>query len=219
MSSDNATRKTRPAVICLIVLLIAVCAVGIYALMFVASGKNVLAAAENMQVAAQDIQTMVDEGSLDLDRLRSDAQDLADNACAMHEETSGTVWQIATYIPVYGGDAQTVRLLAEVLDDLGQDALSPLIGALPEEDIASLGILDLATVGIETLAELNDVLPGVSSTVQEAAATVDGIGDQHLDELDQAVDLLRTYLDDAAKACVQYDNFANNILSYLGLSA
>lgn len=217
MADDTRARKGHPFLVFLVVLLVLVCVVGGYALALVNSAKRAMGSAEQMVSAVQHVQDAADAGTLSISMLRSNGQQLTRGAAALHEETTGLVWQIGTYIPVYGQDVQAVRTLAEAADELCAGAVTPVVDALPGDDFATLGLLDQASEGLAAIDRLTDVMPGVVDAVHGATAKVDGIGTLHVEQLNNAVQQVREPLDKLDGALSSADDFVSGIAGMLGL--
>jgi len=143
-----------------------------------------------------------------LDQLQADTGEAADRA-------GSPVWSVASHLPVVGDDAEAVRVVAQVLDELADEGLPGLVDAAEQLDGDALaprhGRVDLAAltelrgpVGQATasfaaarndLAALDpaDVIGAVAGPLTELQADVDRAADA-LDSAERAIDVLPTML-------------------------
>lgn len=212
-------RRGHAGLVVLIAVLALLCVVGGYALAFALSGRQMISSAQELAGAVADVQQLAESGEADFARVRSDARQMADAASAMKAQADGIVWQIAELIPVYGQDAAAVRALAGVADDLARGALAPVVEALPGDDFASMNVIEQAAAGIEALGALKDVLPQVTGVVGEATAEVNGIGELHIAQLNDAVAQVREPLNEVNDALADVNAAASSLASLLGLGA
>jgi len=118
-------------------------------------------AAERLQQAvSDDDQTVIDR---ELATLRDRISDAS-------ERTDGASWSILTKLPVYGDDARGVQLVSDVIQDLSEDGIEPIIGISEDLDglVPTSGRVDVSTVdGLRV-----PVAQGMSA-FQAAAARLD----------------------------------------------
>ena len=69
---------------------------------------------------------------------RSTAVELADRAASAAELTGDPVWRVAEFIPWVGENMAAVRVMSDVLDDVAEGAIVPLVGIADEVDAAAL---------------------------------------------------------------------------------
>ena len=73
----------------------------------------------------------------DFASVSSDLREL-DALCAnINDQTSGPLWTLASFMPVYGGDVSAARTLVGALSDVSESALLPLADALQNVTRAS----------------------------------------------------------------------------------
>lgn len=217
MAQDARPRKGHPVLVFLIVLLVLVCLVGAYALALVNSGKRAIASAQSMEAAVQHVEDAVSAGTANFAVIRSNGQQLTRAASDLRQETDGWVWQVGTYIPVYGQDVAAVRTLAQAADDLCTDAVTPVLDALPGSDFSTLGLLDQASEGLEAIDRLTDIMPDVVDAVHAATVKVDGIGTLHIGQLNGAVQKIREPLDELDATLTNASDVVSELTSALGL--
>jgi len=84
------------------------------------------------------MQTAIDEN--DFGRAEQTAPRIADHAALARDLTSDPVWRGFELIPWLGGDFTALREVAEITDEIAVDAVAPLVGAMREADLATLGL-------------------------------------------------------------------------------
>ncbi|MCX6399617.1 MAG: DUF4012 domain-containing protein [Propionibacteriales bacterium] len=95
---------------------------------------------------AQAIQEAV-EGR-DPEALQSELKALRAASSAAADRTSGVTWGLLTHLPVFGDDAEGIRVTSEVLDSLAADGIEPLVTVSDRFDelLPKGGAVDLAVV-------------------------------------------------------------------------
>ncbi|GEP39793.1 hypothetical protein NPS01_34560 [Nocardioides psychrotolerans] len=153
----------------LAVILLAVVAVG-----FVAwAGWTAWKVNQSLSAAVADARELresleqADEAGID-----ASLSSLRVHTSAAAERTDGATWDALTILPKYGDDAEAIRTIAQVLDDLASDGLEPLTDITSDLDALapSDGAIDLAA--LEALTP--KVLAG-SQSFERAAGRLEGI--------------------------------------------
>lgn len=123
----------------------------------------------------------------DAEALASASEDIQTRAARMHETTSGTLWNIAALVPVYGDDVSIVQRLSATLDDLAQEAIAPLADSAQNLSLSSLFGED-GTIDVATLSALADVLVSAKDPVNRAAEELSSLPEAHISQLEEALD-------------------------------
>ena len=91
--------------------------------------------------------------------------DLQDHSTSAADRTDGLTWSVLTHIPHYGDDAEGVRLVSDVIADLSNDGIEPLVRTASDIDnvIPSGGQVDL-----EALEELRGPVREARAALEEA---------------------------------------------------
>ncbi|WP_122818808.1 DUF4012 domain-containing protein [Nocardioides pantholopis] len=84
-----------------------------------------VADADSLQSAAR---------SGDQEQLDSSLASLRQNSRAAADRTSGLTWSVLSHLPVFGDDARGVRVASDVIADLGDRGLEPLVAAADDFD-------------------------------------------------------------------------------------
>ncbi|WEO77991.1 DUF4012 domain-containing protein [Cryobacterium sp. SO2] len=142
--------------------------------------------------------------------------ELGDRAASASALTSDPVWRMFEGIPALGPNLAVVRQLAAVVDDLAQDAVTPLAdvaGAITTDDFKPVN-------GAINLQPLIDAQPAVSAAavavhaaqVQVAKIDTDGT----VDQVAAAAETLRSAVADADTAITAVDNAVTLVPAILG---
>lgn len=118
--------------------------------------------------------------------LPQDAAELSDLCADLDAEVSGPLWQVATLVPVVGGDVSAARELVSALADVSSEALVPMAEQLAQATPGKLfadGVVNVSAVcaAIDSLAVSADI-------VDQANARVQAIGDTTISQVTELVD-------------------------------
>ncbi len=121
----------------------------------------------------------------DFERAQSAADSIAAQAAQARELTADPIWRGFEFVPWLGPNFTAVREVAEVADDVASDALTPVLDAAGELDLASLGFsgssIDLAPFAAvqEPLGEAAGVLEKADDQARaiDADATIPVLAD------------------------------------------
>lgn len=197
----------------MIVILILAAVFGTCYFIFLQSAKKVATDAANFAQSANTLQANVVTGK------NSDAQTtakaLASQASDMKKETSGILWTIGSYVPVYGRDLAKARTAASTLDDLTANALVPVTNSLASTSLSSIVKSD-GTVDTAAAQQLATALGNAAPVVQSAASTFDSLGDVRNDELSSALTRARDQLDGLSSTFTVASEVAPIVPSLLG---
>lgn len=107
----------------------------------------------------------------DQDAATATIAELSEKTAAAREDTSGFLWKVGEAVPVVGENLKAVRIVAETVDDLAADALTPA-------SEISLDVLSPSDGRFDTQA-LTDLLPFIDDTIdavdaaEKSLATID----------------------------------------------
>lgn len=177
--------RGRTAGIVVGVLLVALLAVGgVCGFTLYNQAKAVKGQAKTVMGLATSAADSVKEG--DFASVSSDLREL-DALCAnIKDRTSGPLWTLASFMPVYGGDVSAVRTLVGALSDVSESALLPLADAL--QNVTPGKLLSDGTVNVSALQAVADTFSEAAPAVQSANAEVQGIGATSMAEVTELVD-------------------------------
>lgn len=146
-------------------------------------GYRMLNEAQEVKAQAKEVVTLV-EGMPDailagdtsnLDATTSKVVTLADEISAT---VHGKLWNLATYIPVYGSDVQSAQVMADTLVDLANNALTPLAESLHGVSLA--GLFSNRRINVEKLQAMTDAITPIIPVIQRASATMDALPEAHV---------------------------------------
>ena len=109
-------------------------------------------------------------------------------------QMQGPLWGFAEWIPVLGEDVKTTRILVDMLGSLVDDALVPVSQTLSTINFDKLVVADgsdriqFDVVAIQTMV---DAVKQAVPLLDEAAFTVGGIGETHIAQLTEVVDMAK----------------------------
>lgn len=177
--------RGRTAGIVVGVLLVALLAVGgVCGFTLYNQAKAVKGQAKTVMGLATSAADSVKEG--DFASVSSDLREL-DALCAnIKDQTSGPLWTLASFMPVYGGDVSAVRTLVGALSDVSESALLPLADAL--QNVTPGKLLSDGTVNVSALQAVADTFSEAAPAVQSANAEVQGIGATSMAGVTELVD-------------------------------
>lgn len=112
--------------------------------------------------------------SMDFRGVDDTSQKLSKATQTAVDHAHGPIWRIAEYVPVAGQNLTAVRQLAEAVDTIAQDAVTPLAGVASTLSIDSLKPVD-GRINLEPLIELKAAMGPAASAIEEAATSVDAI--------------------------------------------
>ena len=135
-----------------------------------------------MSLASSAVES-VKEG--DFASVSSDLREL-DTLCAnINDQTSGPLWTLASFLPVYGRDVSAARTLVGALSDVSESALLPLADAL--QDVTPGKLLSDGTVNVSALQAVADTFSEAAPAVQSANQKVQAIGPTSISEVSDLV--------------------------------
>lgn len=159
-------RIVRTIVIVVVLLLIAI---GVSGTLLVRSALSVKDRASEAMTLVTNVKDGVTSG--DFTGLPDQAQQLDALCIEIRDEVNSPLWQVASFIPVVGGDVSAARTLVDTLADVSSEALVPmadsLASATPGKLFADGNInVSAVTAVVDALAESADVLDSANERVQ-----------------------------------------------------
>ncbi|EQM75276.1 DUF4012 domain-containing protein [Microbacterium maritypicum] len=150
------------------------------------------------QVAKGASQLKASIATGDLDGARPIARSIAHNAESAHALTSDPVWHAFGALPWIGPNFSAVSDIAEIADDVSNDALTPLLDVAADFDLASLGFAG-GTIDLAPFAEIAGPLGAADTalgTAESKGRRIDA--DATLPPLADAIRTMRSSVDEAA---------------------
>ena len=109
-------------------------------------------------------------------------------------QMQGPLWGVAEWIPVLGQDVKTARALVDVLANLVDGALVPVSQALSAVELDRLVVAegsDRVRFDVAAIRAVADAVRQAVPALEEAASTVGGMGETHVAQLTEAVDMAK----------------------------
>ncbi len=169
---------------------------------------NGMRAKTNLLRAADDVSVLQHQAeSGDVAGERVTLANLQQEAHSARAETHGTIWKLARWTPIVGGNATAIATVASAVDDLAQHALPSLVDASATLDLQQIAPHD-GSIDIAPIQHAAPAIVGAASAVQRVRDQVAGISTSGLlpvvrtsvsrlqSDLDKAV----TTTSDAARA-------------------
>lgn len=173
-------------------------------LLIIAAGwvtvRGIGAVGDLQQVAegASRLKASIADG--DLDGAEPIAATIAHNAASAHELTSDPIWHAFGLVPWLGPNFRAVSEVAEIADDVSENALAPLLDVAAEFDLAGLGFSG-GSIDLAPFATIEKPLGAASASLTSAQLRAQRIdADATLPPLAEAVGELRTAVTEASTA-------------------
>ena len=109
-------------------------------------------------------------------------------------QMQGPLWGVAEWVPVLGGDVKAARTLVDVLAGLVDGALVPVSQALSTIELDKLVVAegpDRVRFDVAAIQAVADAVRRAVPVLDEAASMVDGMGETHIAQLTEAVDMAK----------------------------
>ena len=109
-------------------------------------------------------------------------------------QMQGPLWGAAEWIPVLGGDVKAARALVDTLAGLVDGALVPVSQALSTVELDKLVVAegsDRVRFDVAAIQAVADAVKQAAPVLDEAAFTVGGIGETHIAQLTEVVDMAK----------------------------
>lgn len=127
----------------------------------------------------------------DSDALDAHIADLTAHVHGAYEQTSSTIWTLASRLPYVGVDVTAVRTAVTAMENICVQALPGLQNALTAVD----GVrVENGTIAIGGIAEAAEGLAKADTAMDTAMRQLDAIQTPHLDLLANAIDQVRSQL-------------------------
>ncbi|MEJ1921603.1 MULTISPECIES: DUF4012 domain-containing protein [unclassified Microbacterium] len=142
----------------------------------VVRGFGAFSELQNLRHSAAQLRSAIDERAYE--RAERIAPRIADHAALAHDLTSDPIWRGFEFIPWLGQNLTAVREVAEIADDVADDAVAPIVALAPDVDLATLGFagsrIDLTTLPTiaEPLADAASALAGANARARLIDAEV-----------------------------------------------
>ena len=139
--------------------------------------QKVLAVSDQLKQAVKD-----GDGS----KVASSMEEVAVASSRMKATTHGTLWNLATHIPVYGEDVRTVQSLTTTLDALATNGLVPLGKGLSQVNLKSL-IGDDGSIDVATMQSAVEALQASAPAIHQANQEIQALPKAHVGKLDDVL--------------------------------
>lgn len=170
-------RHVNPVVVFIIVLLIAlIAAAGVCGYTLLSQAREVKSQAKEVVALVETMPDAILSGNTD--SLSATADRVVTLSDEIEATVHGTLWDMATYIPVYGTDVKSAQTLSDTLSLLANDALKPLADSL--QGVSLSGLFSNKRINIEKLTALTDALTPIIPVIENAADTVEDLPEAHV---------------------------------------
>lgn len=109
-------------------------------------------------------------------------------------QMQGPLWGLAEWIPVLGEDVKTARILVDMLGSLVDDALVPVsqtLSTINFDKLVAADGSDRIQFDVVAIQAMVDAVKQAVPLLDEAAFTVGGIGETHMAQLTEVVDMAK----------------------------
>ena len=131
--------------------------------------KQVKAQAKEVVTLVEDVPTAILSG--DTQALPVVAERVAELSDSIYDTIHSPIWNVAAMLPVVGSDIKSAQTLAYILDDLADNALTPIADSLQGFELK--GLFQDRRVNVEKLAQLSDSISSVSPAIVRSAELVE----------------------------------------------
>lgn len=178
---------------------------------------DVLAARSALLAARDEVVTLQEQATAgDVESARATVARLQEDAATARTRTRGPVWSLAGVLPWVGDQTGAVQVVADVVDNLAQHGLPPLVDAVALVDPAALAPVD-GRVDLDPLRAAAPQVVGADTAVQAAVAQLDGLDTSRLvGELADPVEELHRQVDAVAATTATAARAATLLPSMLG---
>ena len=139
----------------------------------------------------------------------------------LRSQMQGPLWGVAEWVPVLGGDVKAARTLVDTLAGLVDGALVPVSQALSTIELDKLVVADGSNqiqFDIAAIQAVADAVKQAAPVLDEAASAVGGIGETHIAQLTEAVDMAKEKLAPLAGELDEAANLLGALPGLLGAS-
>ena len=181
-------RRVSPILVFFIVLLLALVAVaGVFGYILLGEAREVKSQAKEVVSLVESVPDAILSG--ENASLVATANRVAELAEDINATVHGTLWDVATYIPVYGSDIKSAQTLGNTLVNLSDNALVPLANSL--EGVSLSGLFANRRVNIEKLTTLTEALAPIIPVIEEASESVEALPDAHIRQVGDYITKVR----------------------------
>ena len=192
-SSEQPHNHTRRAFVAGGICLAAVAAVG------AATPAMAADLVDGLKAKAGDVSDLLNETLASFKGLDfAGASELAAKTSAavsdLRSQMQGPLWGAAEWIPVLGEDVKAARTLVDTLASLVDGALVPVSQALSAVELDRLVVADgpdRVRFDVAAIQAVADAVKQAIPVLDEAASAVDGMGETHVAQLTEAVDMAK----------------------------
>ena len=181
--------RGRTVAIVVAVVVVALLAVGgVCGFTLYRQAKDVKAQAKTAVTLASSAMGKVKDG--DFASVSSDLRELDATCANIKDATDGPLWELASHLPVVGGDVTAARTLVGALSDVSESALLPLADAF--QNVTPGKLISDGVVNVSALQAVADTLSDAAPAVQSANQTVQAIAPTSIAEVTELVDTAKT---------------------------
>lgn len=180
----------RPRNIILIIVAVIVVALLAYGIAFALSARQAKNDANLLMTQGKTLVNQLKSG--DMAGAEQSTTTLNETVDRLNDEVDGPLWSIATHIPVYGEDVKDVRVLASVANTLCDEALTPIISAVPAGGLK--GVIADGGINVPATVNLLNALDSIRPTIQTCAGEVETMGEPNLEQLKNPVNTIKNAL-------------------------
>lgn len=181
----------RPRNIILIIVAVIVVALLAYGIAFALSARQAKNDANLLMTQGKTLVNQLKGG--DTTGAEQTTASLNETVDRLNDEVNTPLWSIATCIPVYGEDVKDVRVLASVANALCDQALTPIIGAVPADGLK--GVIADGGINVPATVNLLNALDSIRPTIQTCADEVETVGEPNLEQLKKPVNTIKSALE------------------------
>ena len=182
-------------------------------------GSRALTAKAELERAQTLVSTLTNQASaMDFVGLGATSTKLSAATSKAVYQTHDPLWRVAEIVPVAGVNLTAVRQLAEAIDAVAQDAVSPIASVASGLSAESLKPVD-GKIDLGPIVELNAALGTASTVLDSAAASVAKIKlEGTIGQVEAAGTKLNTMLSGAATTVAEVSSFTSVAPDMLGAS-
>ncbi len=205
-------KKKTPLFVALGIVIALVAVVAVCGGLLFSSARRVMSEARSLSSAVGQLQTAISDK--DGDALQQATGTLRSGVDALQEELDGPLWNIASFLPVIGGDISGARTLLSIADGLVGDALEPASTTLAAYPLDTL--MSGSSINTEALQQYCSLVSQIEPAIDTAAERVDTLGTFRISQLNDVVDQLREPLATASELLDAYGPLIQQIPEILG---
>ena len=183
------------------------------------TGYNLYQSAKTVKADAAVVMTDISDLKSQLlsdnpSQANATAADIAKRAQNMKKETSGWEWTVASYVPVYGGDVAKVKELSDVLDELAQDAVVPLVGEVSQVSLKNL-FVD-GGINVEYAKQMVGAVASAAPVIDKCTTKIEAMGEAKLDQVNEPLKKAKDALGKLNTAAQFVDGIAPTFADMIG---